>query len=85
MIHELKTWPGPFEAVRAGRKTFEWRKADRPFEIGDQVRLLEWDPIDERYTGRMFHAFVGYVLRAPAFGVPEGYCVFSLLPGEFVS
>lgn len=77
--HELKTWPEPFEAVVAGSKVFEFRKADRNFEEGDIVTLREWDSFTQRYTGRSISAEVGYVLRAPAFGVPKGYVVFSLL------
>lgn len=78
-VHELKTWPDAFEAVASGDKTFEWRRSDRNFEPGDIVTLYEWDPTTEQYTGRSICADVGFVLRAPAFGVPEGYCVFSLI------
>ncbi len=77
--HELKTWPEPFDAIEAGSKTFEFRKSDRRFEQGDMVSLLEWDPAVSAYTGRCIEAEVGFILRAPAFGVPDGYVVFSLL------
>lgn len=79
-FHELKTWPEPFEAVWSGDKLFEWRKADRNFVEGDRVRLREWDPKTSDYTGRELTADVGFVLRGPSpFGVPEGFCIFSLL------
>jgi hypothetical protein len=78
-LHHLKTWPSAFNAVAAGDKTFEWRKTDRHFEEGDVVTLHEWNPETEQYTGRCVTADVGYVLRAPDFGVPEGYCAFSLI------
>lgn len=83
-FHELKTWPEAFGAIDDGWKTFEWRKADRNFEEGDRVLLREWDPTKETYTGRELSAEVGFVLRAPAFGVPEGYCAFSLIDVEDV-
>ena len=35
MIHELKTLPEYFEAVIKGKKLFEVRKFDRPFQKGD--------------------------------------------------
>lgn len=76
--HKLKTWPQPFEAVLSGEKTFEWRKDDRGVEQNDLVMLEEWDP-ELGYTGRRVTGSIGYVLRAPAFGVPEGFCVFSVI------
>jgi hypothetical protein len=48
MIHDLKTWPSDFDAILSGTKTHEARKADRPFKVGDTLRLREWksDRID---------------------------------------
>jgi len=43
MIHELKINPEFFDAVASGIKTFEVRKNDRPFRIGDTLVLLEFD------------------------------------------
>lgn len=83
MIHELKTWPVPFEAIRSGRKTFEYRKDDRGFKECDVLQLNEWAPPPTHgprpgYTGRVIFAQVGYVVRGPDFGVPEGFVVMSL-------
>lgn len=44
MIHELKTWPRFFEAIKTGRKTFEVRKDDRGFMPGHTLKLREWVP-----------------------------------------
>ena len=78
-VHELKCWPEPFNAAAGGRKTFEFRRNDRGFAEGDTLVLREWDPSgDGRYTGRSFRVRVGYVLRGPAFGVPENWAVMSL-------
>ena len=78
MIHELKTWPAPFQALVEGAKTFEFRKNDRGFEVGDTLRLLEFDPIIARYTRRETHCDVTYLLRGPAFGLPKGYVVMAV-------
>ena len=37
--HELKTDPQVFDDVVSGRKTFEIRKDDRGFEVGDLLKL----------------------------------------------
>lgn len=78
MIQELKCWPEPFQAVWDGTKRFEFRKDDREFAVGDLLRLREWDPAIQKLTGRYLQMRVTYLLRGPAFGIPEGYCCMSL-------
>ncbi len=60
MIHALKTLPEYFEAVRKGDKTFELRKNDRNFKVGDYLALNEWD--GKKYTGRALLAKITYML-----------------------
>ena len=81
--HVLKTWPAPFHALCAGVKTFEFRKDDRGFEVGDMLVLDEWVPLSDHpdggyETGHATIRWVTYILRGPAFGLPEGYCVMSV-------
>lgn len=45
--HELKILPQYFKAVQNGSKTFELRKNDRRFKVGDTLILREWHPSDE--------------------------------------
>lgn len=52
MRHNLKTWPEYFQAVIDGKKTFEIRKNDRDFKVGNELLLQEYDPEQETYTGR---------------------------------
>ncbi len=86
-VHELKTHPSMFQATLDGRKTFEYRREDRGFDVGSILRLREWS-IEEDYTGRELRVEVIYVLCGPAFGVPRNYVVMSLgsvldyAPGE---
>lgn len=77
--HALKTWPQYWRAVQDGSKTFELRRDDRSFQVGDVLLLQEWDPDTEGYTGRELRRQVSYVIRdAPEFGLREGFVVLGL-------
>lgn len=78
MIHELKTWPEFFEAVLNGNKTFEVRRDDRGFSVGDILHLKEYDISLNRYTGRELAKTVTYILRGGKFGIEVGYVVMGL-------
>lgn len=76
MKHELKIYPHYFQAVLDGKKTFEIRKNDRGFNVGDTVVLKEWDNI--KYSGREIHAKIKYILDDKFIGLTSGYVAFSL-------
>lgn len=58
--HELKIYPKYFKAILDGKKTFEIRKDDRDFQVGDSIVLKEWDNI--KYSGREIQAIIKYML-----------------------
>ena len=94
--HELKTWPDQFQASKTGDKTFEARRDDRDFEVGDVLLLREWDPgkigagveADEGYMGPPGQGYTGdvlrmkikYILRGPIFCLPKGLAIMSVVP-----
>lgn len=83
--HELKTDPEVFSALRKGLKTFEIRKDDRGFKVGDYLLLRETYYSGEemqngqplRYTGREQVFVVNYILRGPCYGLQEGWVIMS--------
>lgn len=91
IVHELKTWPRPFEAVWQGAKRAELRRDDRGFDTGDLLVLREWKPPEpgtivhegdegRAYTGRRIEAIITHVLRDGQFGVLPGFVMLSILP-----
>jgi hypothetical protein len=86
VLHQLKSWPEFFEPVFEGRKPFELRRNDRDFQTGDHIVLREYEPREDRYTGREITKRVTYVLRgignvgtiAPYKGLSTGYAILGL-------
>jgi len=88
-IIKKKIWPEFFELVAAGKKNFELRVADFDIEEGDTIILEEWDPKDQKYTGRSLEKKAGYILKVKLndFGQEEkikekGLMVIQLQPAE---
>lgn len=77
MIHELKTLPGYFEDVLAGRKSFEVRKNDRDFREGDLLALNEYG--EGGYTGRCCLVRIDYILNDPNYCL-KGFVVLGIKP-----
>lgn len=74
--HEIKILPQYFADVSKGIKQFELRKDDRDYQVGDLVRLREWD--GKEYTGNKMIVGIKYVLRdCPEYGLMDGYCIFG--------
>ena len=78
--HELRTWPAAYQLMVTGAKTLEYRKDDREggFQTGDSLRLREYDPQTEAYSGREMTVLVTDVQRGPDWGIPVGYAVMSV-------
>ena len=80
MTHALKTWPEYFKAIEDGSKTFEVRKFDRQFKVGDILLLQEWDNLTGQYTGNETAKVITYILAGDInkFGLFGDYCVMSI-------
>lgn len=73
--HKLKLAKMFFEDVRLGRKSFELRKNDRDYQIGDILELREMD--NGEPTGRVIEKEITYILEGFA-GLKEDYCILAL-------
>lgn len=74
MIHELKIWPCYYNEVLKGNKTFEYRKDDRGFKVGDLIILNEWD---NDFTGRSILVEITYILK-DVMNLPKDYVILSI-------
>lgn len=63
--HRVKAWPIFFEATLAGVKTHDVRRiTDRDYQVGDTLRLMEFDPEKQQYTGRELRVRITYITSA---------------------
>lgn len=79
MIHELKILPEYFADVISGKKTFEVRKFDRPFHIGDLLALNEFDPETKSYTGNSCLVYIDHILSDSEY-CKNGYAILGIKP-----
>lgn len=83
MIHQLKCDAEYFKEVCSGRKSFEVRKNDRDFHVGDYLALNESTPLphnekdEKKETGRSILVHVHYLIDDPRF-VKEGYVIMGI-------
>jgi ASC-1-like (ASCH) protein len=76
MKHKLKIQNEYFEAVCSGEKSFEIRKNDRDFKVGDTLILQEFLPISKQYTGRVIEKEITYITD---YGQQENYVVMAIV------
>ena len=75
MTHDLKILPEYFEQVITGNKSFEIRRNDRDFHIGDKLCLKEWENGSRGYTGRMTIRKISYITD---YAQKENYVVLGM-------
>jgi hypothetical protein len=78
-VHVLKVGPPYFAAVDEGRKTFEIRRDDRDYRVGDLLLLSEYLADWDEYTGRTCERRVTYVLPGGQFGLADDYVCMALV------
>src|SRR5690348_10952984 len=77
-IHRVKCWSKYFAKLKSGEKTFEVRKNDRDYKVGDTLIQEEWLPDTEEYTGDSLEFEITYILYGGQFGIDADSCVMSI-------
>jgi ASC-1-like (ASCH) protein len=77
--HELKCWGEYFGRIQSGQKTFEIRKNDRDFQVGDILLLREFDQEKGEYIdySTPVRAEVVYMTT---YAQQPGYVVMGIKP-----
>jgi len=79
MTHELKVLSEYYWKIPCEKKTFELRKDDRDYKVGDILDLKEWD--GEKFTGHHVRREITYILRnCKQYGLEDGYCIIGMQP-----
>lgn len=73
-IHDIKLAALYYDDVIRGKKTFELRKNDRKYKVGDLLCMNEYS--EGKTTGRTIQAEIIYMLEDYS-GLEEGYCILG--------
>lgn len=81
MEHIVKIKKQYFVKLLSEEKTFELRKNDRNYKVGDVIILKEIDDYDLKFPfnrGREVKAEITYILKGPVYGLETGYCILAI-------
>jgi len=79
--HDLKIYPEYWEDIVTGKKTFEVRKNDRDYQVGDLLLFRKFDPVANSYPNfdEVLVCDVTYVVDLSKIGI-EGYVGMQVRP-----
>jgi ParB family chromosome partitioning protein len=75
VIHDIKLAAMYFDDVQSGKKSFELRKNDRNYKVGDFLNMHEYS--DGKDTGRSIDAEIIYMIEDYN-GLEEEYCILGI-------
>jgi len=83
MIHKIKVDSCYYSDSASGIKTFEIRKNDRNYQVGDILELREWIWSEFQgvgaYTGNVHWKIITYILDDAKY-LPNGYVCLAVSP-----
>ena len=74
-IHQIRLASMYYDDVASGRKSFELRKNDRDYHVGDRLEMMEFN--NGRHTGRNIKADIIYMLEDYS-GLEDGFCILGI-------
>jgi ParB family transcriptional regulator, chromosome partitioning protein len=79
MLHELKIKKCYLLHIIEGKKTFEVRKNDRDFQVGDTIRFLPLEDDDYEIKTPLANYEITYIL-ADFGGLQQGHVAMAIKP-----
>lgn len=77
-LHTLKIKSQYFLEVWQGFKTFELRKNDRDYEVGDLIHFIDAEDGEEFPFEDVIYK-ITYILKdVPEYGLKKGYCILGI-------
>jgi len=78
--HFLKIYPEYLNQIIEGKKTFEFRKNDRNYCVGDVLFLKEWLQDKKVYTGRSIQVKIKNLMPiAPLIDIKTNWVCMSIV------
>lgn len=79
-LHTLKLHVRYWDAVMRGSKTFELRKMDRPYELGDRIHFVKLNRDGKVTNDNKTNLFqIVYILEdVPQYGLDPDYCILGI-------
>lgn len=84
-VHELKIKAKYYSKICSGAKTFELRKNDRDYKVGDTIHFTVIpDETASKETCADYNTYpnlvkITYILEdVPEYGLKEGYCILAI-------
>lgn len=77
-LHELKIKEDYFNAILRGEKTFELRKNDRDYKVGDLIHFVQVN--GKEYFSHSKDVYrIAYILQdVSQYGLDKDYCILAI-------
>ena len=77
-LHTLKIKEDYFNAILRGEKTFELRKNDRNYQVGDLIHFIKTDGLEYFGHSRDVYQIIHVLNNVPEYGLDKDYCILSI-------
>ena len=77
-LHELKIKEEYFYAILRGDKTFELRKNDRDYQVGDLIHFTKTDGYEYFDHSKDVYRIIYILKDVPEYGLDKDYCILGI-------
>lgn len=81
--HMVKSWSHLYDAIVSGAKSYDLRKNDRDYKVGDILHLKQYDNINGKFTGWQTTRRISYITSndtpcaVSSAVLPNEYCILG--------